>query len=103
MFLPGVILGLFIGMFLTGCIFINRINQSQLLVNKSRQALINAEGRVVCLIQQNKTLYKENKHIQLEKEKLKDIVNRIYNLSTSNTYNNEKTILTKIKEVITDE
>lgn len=102
MFLLGTILGLFIGMLLMACISVNKINERQSLVNEGRQALTNAEDEVVCLVKENKTLYGENKVLRFENEELREVIISIYNLSTSNTYNNEKTILAKIKEVIAD-
>lgn len=102
MFILGAILGLLIGTILIACICVNTINESQSLVYESRQALRNAEDEVVCLVEENKTLYAENKDLRYENEELKNVTMDIYNLSTSNTYNSEKTILSKIKEVIND-
>lgn len=54
------------------------------------------------LNEENRAVYEENRDLRFENEELRNIINKIYSLSTSNTYNNEKVILTKIREVITD-
>lgn len=102
MFFLGTVLGLFIGMFLMACVSINTINEKDSLIYARTKALENAEDEAKLLNKENKALYEENKDLRFENEELRDIANRIYSLSTSNTYNNEKSILSKIKEVITD-
>ncbi len=78
--------------------------------NKEKQSLLQArtkrlriaENKVENLNEENIAVHEENKDLRFENEELRDIINKIYSLSTSNTYNNEKVILAKIKEVITD-
>lgn len=72
MFILGIMLGAFIGVILMACIAADTINEKQSLINKSRQALRNAENEVVCLVQENKELYAENKDLRFENEELKD-------------------------------
>ncbi len=67
----------------------------QSLVNVSRKNLKDAERKV------------ENKNIliadlQKKNEEQEELINRIKRIATSNTYNNEKAILGKIKELISD-
>lgn len=78
----------------------NREKQS-LLKARTRRLKI-AENKVEELREENIAVHEENKDLRFENEELRDIANKIYSLSTSNTYSNEKAILAKIKEVITD-
>lgn len=102
MFLLGIILGIIIGILLVICISVNAINEKQLLVGETKQTLKSKYNEVKDLNQENEELYEENKKLRFENEEVKYIINDIYNLATSNTYNNDKAILAKIKEVITD-
>lgn len=102
MFLLGIILGIVIGMFLVVVISVNVINENQLLIDETKKTLRMKENEIGDLNQENKALYEENKNLRFENEEETDIINNVYNLATSNTYNNDKAILAKIKEVITD-
>ncbi|MCI8362236.1 MAG: hypothetical protein HFJ41_03755 [Clostridia bacterium] len=78
--------------------------------NKEKQSLLQArtkrlriaENKVEELTQENKALYEENRDLRFENEEQRYIINEIINLATSNTYNNEKVILNKIKELAYD-
>lgn len=59
-------------------------------------------GQVRDLNQENRCLYNEKKQIFNENEKIKEILETVTALATSNTYNNDKAVLGKIKEVILD-
>ena len=52
--------------------------------------------------EENKALYNENKDLRFNNEELSELVKRIKNLAESNNYNNEKSILNKIKELVKD-
>lgn len=52
--------------------------------------------------EENKTLYEENKDLRFNNKELSELVRRIKNLAESNSYNNEKIILNKIKELVKD-
>lgn len=52
--------------------------------------------------EENKTLYEENKDLRFNNEELSELVRRIKNLAESNSYNNEKSIVNKIKELVSD-
>lgn len=52
--------------------------------------------------EENKALYNENKDLRFNNEELSELVKRIKNLAESNSYNNEKSILNKIKELVKD-
>ena len=72
-----------------------KTKELQSLVNASRKNLKDAERKV------------ENKNIliadlQKKNEEQEELINRIKRIATSNTYNNEKAILGKIKELISD-
>ena len=51
---------------------------------------------------ENKALYEENKDLRFDNEELSELVKRMKNLAESNSYNNEKIILNKIKELVKD-
>lgn len=78
--------------------------------NKEKQSLLQArtkrlriaENKVENLNEENIAVHEENKDLRFENEELRDTINEIYSLSTSNTYNNEKVILNKIKELAYD-
>ena len=59
-------------------------------------------NRVDELKQENLTVYEENKALRYENEELNERLNRIEKLATCNTYKNEKSILNKIREVISN-
>ena len=72
-----------------------RRKEKQSLLEASRKALKDAERKV------------ENRNIliadlQKKNEEQEELINRIKRIATSNTYNNEKAILGKIKELISD-
>ena len=72
-----------------------KTKEFQSLVNASRKNLKDAERKV------------ENRNIliadlQKKNEEQEELINRIKRIATSNTYNNEKAILGKIKELISD-
>ncbi len=52
--------------------------------------------------EQVKVLHEENKNLRFEIEEQRDLISRIERLVNSNKYNNEKAILSKIKELISD-
>ena len=52
--------------------------------------------------QENLALYEENKDLRFENEEQKDFISRIDRLVNSNKYNNEKAILSKLKELVSD-
>lgn len=74
----------------------------QYLLRESKKVLKKAKNKNEELIQENMAIYEENKELRNENEKQLDIIKQIYKISTNNTYNNEKVILRKIKEVIND-
>ena len=74
----------------------------QRLVNSSRKALRRAEDEIEKLTKENLEVYEENKDLRFENEEQKDFIKRIDKLVNSNKYNNEKAILQKVKELISD-
>lgn len=52
--------------------------------------------------QENLALYEENKELRFENDEQKEFINRIDRLVNSNKYNNEKAILSKLKELVSD-
>ena len=72
-----------------------KTKELQSLVNASRKNLKDAERKV------------ENRNIliadlQKKNEEQEELIDRITRIATSNTYNNEKAILGKIKELMSD-
>ena len=51
---------------------------------------------------QAQSLYEENKEIRFELEESEELIKRIERLISSNKYNNEKAVLDKIKELVSD-
>lgn len=90
--------------------------EMQSLIDASRKSLANAEDEITRrekLIEmqrneiheyqkENEVLYQENKELRFDNEELSELVRRIKNLTESNSYNNEKNILKKIKELVND-
>lgn len=93
-----------------------RRKEKQSLLEVSRKALRNAERKIenrniliADLQKQNKELtnenlavYEENKELRFENDEQKELIDRITKIATANSYNNEKAILGKIKELISD-
>lgn len=51
---------------------------------------------------ENKALWNENKDLRFDNKELLELVKRMKSLAESNSYNNEKSILNKIKELVKD-
>lgn len=93
-----------------------KIRELQSLVDASRKNLKDAERKVENrniliadlqkkneeLSNENIAVYEENKELRFENEEQKELIDRIARVATSNAYNNEKAILGKIKELISD-
>ena len=93
-----------------------KTKELQSLVNASRKNLKDAERKVENrniliadlqkkneeLSNENIAVYEENKDLRFENEEQRELIDRIKRIATSNAYNNEKAILGKIKELISD-
>lgn len=93
-----------------------KTKELQSLVNASRKNLKEAESKVENrnilianlqkkneeLSNENIAVHEENKDLRFENEEQKELIDRISRIATANTYNNEKAILGKIKELISD-
>lgn len=93
-----------------------RKNEKQSLIDASRKALKDAERKVEDrniliadlqkkneeLSNENIAIYEENKELRFENEEQGELIDRIARVATANAYNNEKVILSKIKELISD-
>ena len=96
--------------------FYKRIKELQSLVDESRKSLKNAEDKIENrsvliadlqnkneeLTKENLAVHEENKELRFENEEQRELIDRTRRMATSNTYNNEKAILNKIKELISD-
>lgn len=54
------------------------------------------------LKEENLAVHNENKDLRFENEEQKELIDRISKIATANSYNNEKAILDKIKELVND-
>lgn len=86
-----------------------KTKELQSLVNASRKALKDAESKIenrniliADLTKENLAIHEENKDLRFENEEQKELIDRIAKVATANAYNNEKAILGKIKELISD-
>ena len=52
--------------------------------------------------QENLALHEENKDLRFENEEQREFITRIDRLVNSNKYNNEKAILSKLKDLVSD-
>ena len=91
-----------------------KTKELQSLVNASRKSLKEAESKIenrniliadlqnknAELTEENLAVYEENKDLRFEIEEQKELIDRITRVATANAYNNEKVILSKIKELI---
>ena len=62
--------------------------------------VVELAGQVRDLNEENKCLYNEKKMLNNRNLELQEVIKKVLTLATSNTYNNDKAILGKIKEVI---
>ena len=93
-----------------------KTKELQSLVNASRKALKEAESKIengnilianlqnknAELTEENLAVNEENKDLRFENEEQKELIDRITRVATANAYNNEKVILSKIKELVND-
>ena len=93
-----------------------KTKELQSLVDASRKNLKDAERKVENrniliadlqkkneeLSNENIAIYEENKELRFENEEQGELIDRIARVATANSYNNEKAILGKIKELISD-
>ena len=54
------------------------------------------------LSNENIAIYEENKELRFENDEQIELIDKITKIATANSYNNEKAILGKIKELISD-
>lgn len=86
-----------------------KIKEMQSLIKSRTTALKKAESQID---NRNRFIYKqqkemdklkqENKELRFELEEKGDLIKRIENILNSNKYNNEKSALNKIKELVND-
>lgn len=93
-----------------------KTKELQSLVNASRKNLKDAERKIEDrniliadlqskneeLTNENLAVHEENKDLRFENDEQEELIDRIKRIATSNAYNNEKAILGKIKELISD-
>ena len=93
-----------------------KTKELQSLVNASRNNLEIAERKIEDrniliadlqskneeLTNENLAVHEENKDLRFENDEQEELIDRIKRIATSNAYNNEKAILSKIKELISD-
>lgn len=70
---------------------------------KNQEAMIhNRDILIGDMEKQAKALYEENKDLRFELEESNELIKRIEKIVSSNKYNNEKAVLSKIKELVSD-
>ena len=76
-------------------------NQKAMIKNRDKLIgdLMKAKA---ALKEENLAVHNENKDLRFENEEQKEFINRISKIATANSYNNEKVILNKIKELVND-
>lgn len=93
-----------------------KTKELQSLVNASRNALKEVESKIenrnilianlqnknAELTEENLAVNEKNKDLRFENEEQKELIDRITRVATANAYNNEKVILSKIKELVND-
>lgn len=86
-----------------------KTKELQGLVNSRTNALKEAESIIEQLRTTNKEMekqaivqYEEKKKLEKENSIKEELISRIVSLANANKYNNEKTVLNKIKELVTD-
>lgn len=86
-----------------------RRKEKQSLLEARTKALKNAEGRIEELKMENKELrqlrlqeVRNNTKILEQDNKKTELINRFERLLNSNKYNNEKAVLNKLKELVSD-
>ena len=93
-----------------------KTKELQSLVNASRKNLKEAESKIenrniliadlqnknAELTEENLAVHERNKDLRFENEEQKELIDRITRVATANAYNNEKVILSKIKELVND-
>ena len=105
--IKAMILVLFYGFWITvGIAFLmKQKGVRNIFTKKDRQianqkAMIDNRNKLIKDLQtRNNMLKTENKDLRFENEEVLDTIQKILNLSTSNTYNNDKIVLSKVKEL----
>lgn len=70
---------------------------------KNQEAMIHNRDILIRDMQkQAEALYEENKDLRFELEENNELIKRIEKLVSSNKYNNEKAVLNKIKELVSE-
>lgn len=70
---------------------------------KNQEAMIHNRDILIRDMQkQAEALYEKNKELRFELEENNELIKRIEKLVSSNKYNNEKAVLNKIKELVSD-
>ena len=71
-------------------------------IDKLNKRNVELARQVRDLNKENLAVHNENKDLRFENEEQKEFINRISKIATANSYNNEKAILDKIKELVND-
>ena len=79
----------------------NELDQYFINMKEERNILIaDLQTKNEELTKENLAVYEENKELRFENEEQKEFIERITKVATANAYNNEKVILSKIKELV---
>jgi hypothetical protein len=70
---------------------------------RARESLIEDQRKEIHEWQkENEVLHQENKELRFDNEELRELFSKVKKLAESNNYGNEKSILNKIKELVSD-
>lgn len=70
---------------------------------RARESLIEDQRKEIHEWQkENEVLHQENKGLRFDNEELRELFSKVKKLAESNNYGNEKSILNKIKELVSD-
>lgn len=68
---------------------------------RARESLIEDQRKEIHEWQkENEVLHQENKELRFDNEELRELFSKVKKLAESNNYGNEKSILNKIKELV---
>lgn len=76
-----------------------KISNQKVQIERRDNYISELEIKNTALKQENIAVHNENKDLRFELEEQKDLFKEIIKLTEINTYNNEKAILNKIKEL----
>lgn len=82
---------------------LREVIETKLMQIRARESLIEDQRKEIHEWQkENEVLHQENKELRFDNEELRELFSKVKKLAESNNYGNEKSILNKIKELVSD-